>query len=132
MLISPVLDLTTATVRRTDAARPDPFLAPDFIERTNLTYAGDTPLIHPRLDLLGADPGRWPPVLVQTGGLECLTGDAELLRSAVSEAGGRCEVQIWPGRLHGFPAFDIPEGRAAREYGGRFLAAPPVTRPGAA
>ena len=128
LLLSPVLDLTTASIRRTDAVKRDLVLSPDMIERTNLAYAGDTPLTHPRLDLLGADMRDWPPILVQTGGLECLSGDAELLGSRMRAAGARCEVQLWPGQIHGFQFFKTPEGRAALAYGARFLADPPVTR----
>ncbi len=132
LLVSPLLDLTTATLRRTDAVTRDPFISPDFVERANLAYAGDTPLTHPRLDVLSADMRRWPPILVQTGGLECVSGDARLLGSRMRAAGSPCEVQLWPGQIHGFPFFKIPEGRAAFAYGVRFLADPPVTRPGAA
>lgn len=128
LLLSPVLDLTTATVHRTDAVTRDPSISPDFVERTNLVYAGGTPLTHPRLDVLGADMSRWPPTLVQTGGLECVSGDAELLGTRMRAAGARCEVQLWPGQIHGFQFFKTPEGRAATAYATTFLANPPVTR----
>lgn len=55
VLLSPVLDLTVAHARACDAAAPDPWSSPDFIERTVRAYAGQTPLSHPRLDLLAAD-----------------------------------------------------------------------------
>jgi len=127
LLLSPVLDLTTATIRRTDAVTRDPFISPDFVERTNLVYAGGTPFTHPRLDVLGADMRSWPPTLVQTGGLECVSGDAELLGSRMRAAGAPCEVQLWPGQIHGFQFFKTPEGEAATAYATRFVAAPPVT-----
>lgn len=132
LLLSPVLDLTTATAYRTDAAQADPFVAPVMIERANLAYADGTPFTHPRLDVLGADMRRWPPVLVQTGALECVSGDAELLRDEMHAAGAPCEVQLWPGQIHGFMFFKTPEGRSAFAYGARFLADPPVTRRDAA
>lgn len=132
LLFSPVLDLTVATIRRTDAATRDPVISPDFVERTNLVYANGTPFTHPRLDVLGADMRNWPPTLVQTGGLECLSGDAELLGSRMRAAGVRCEVQLWPGQVHGFQFFKTPEGRASIDYATRFLADPPVTRRGVA
>jgi epsilon-lactone hydrolase len=129
LLISPVLDLTAATARRTDAVTRDPFISPGYIERAKLAYAAGTPMTHPRLDLLGADMRRWPPILVQTGALECVSGDAELLGSRMRAAGARCEVQLWPGQIHGFPFFKTPEGRAALDYGTRFLAEPPSHSP---
>jgi monoterpene epsilon-lactone hydrolase len=121
LLISPVLDLTAATAHRTDAAKRDPFISPTYIERAKLAYAAGTPMTHPRLDLLGADMRGWPPILVQTGGLECVSGDAELLGARMRAAGARCEVQLWPGQIHGFTFFKTPEGRAAFDYGARFL-----------
>jgi acetyl esterase/lipase len=78
-------------------------------------------MTHPRLDLLGADMRGWPPILVQTGGLECVSGDAELLGARMRAAGARCEVQLWPSQIHGFTFFKTPEGRAAFDYGARFL-----------
>jgi acetyl esterase/lipase len=129
LLCSPVLDLTTATIRRTDAVTRDPFISPGFVERTNLVYADGTPFTHPRLDILGADMRTWPPVLVQTGALECVSGDAELLGTRMRAAGAACEVQLWPGQIHGFQFFKTPEGKAATAYAKAFLAEPPVTRP---
>ncbi|MFL6144974.1 MAG: alpha/beta hydrolase [Labedaea sp.] len=124
LLLSPVLDLSTASAHRCDALRPDPFCSPHFIERANRAYVRDTPLSDSRLNLLAADMSDWPPVLVQTGGLECLAGEAELLGAAMLGAGARCEVQIWPGQIHGFQglgAKKVPEAKAAVEYGAQFL-----------
>jgi acetyl esterase/lipase len=132
LLLSPLLDLTTATAHRTDTATRDPFVAPEAIERTNLAYADGTPFTHPRLDVLGADMRGWPPILVQTGALECVAGDAELLGARMRAAGAPCEVQLWPGQIHAFMAFPIPEGQSAFAHGARYLADPPVTRRGAA
>lgn len=128
LLLSPVLDLSAESARQCDAVNPDPFCSPDFIDRTNKAYTGDTPLSDPRLDLLAADMRGWPPILVQTGGTECIVGDADLLGAAMRAAGSPCEVQIWPGQVHAFPglgAKKVPEAKAALEYGGHFLAAPP-------
>lgn len=124
LLVSPVLQLSAESAQRRDAHSPDPATSPNFIERTNKTYAADTPLSHPRLDYLAADMRCWPPVLVQTGGTECIAAEAELLGAAMHAAGARCEVQIWPGQVHGFPgvgANSVPEAISAREYGSRFL-----------
>lgn len=124
LLVSPVLQLSTESARRRDTEQPDPVSSPDFIERTNKAYAGTTPLSDPRLDYLGADMHGWPPAMVQVGGTECLVPEAELLGSAMRAAGARCEVQVWPGQIHGFPgigARSVPEAKAAVEYGSEFL-----------
>jgi epsilon-lactone hydrolase len=124
LLLSPLLDLSAESAHKCDAVKPDPFNSPDFIERTNNAYLGDAPLSDPRLAILDADMRGWPPVLVQTGGTECISGEAELLGAAMAAAGARCEVQIWAGQIHVFMAWGakkIPEAKAALEYGGQFL-----------
>jgi acetyl esterase/lipase len=124
LLVSAVLDLSAESARRCDAANPDPCCSPAAIKRTNQAYTANTPLSDPRLDVLGADMRAWPPILVQVGGTECLVGEAEQLGAAMRAAGGRCEVQIWPGQIHGFIAIGaktVPEARAALDYGAEFL-----------
>jgi acetyl esterase/lipase len=125
LLVSPVLQLSAESIRRRDAEQPDPCTSPGFIERTNKAYAGDTPLTDPRLNYLDADMRTWPPTLIQLGEPECLVPEAEQLGAALRAAGVRCEVQVWPGQVHGFPGMGarrVPEAKAAVEYGQRFLA----------
>jgi monoterpene epsilon-lactone hydrolase len=126
LLLSPLLDLSVRSARRRDEVQPDPFVSPEFIDRTTRAYLAGAALSDPRLDLLAADMRTWPPVLVQTGGLECIAEEAERLGTAMRAAGAHCAVQIWPGQAHGFYGFGrktVPEARAAVEYAARFLAA---------
>ena len=125
LLLSPMLDLSTESARKRDVINPDPFVSPESIDRTNKAYIGDASLTEPRLNVLGADMSSWPPILVQTGGLECIAADAELLGDAMQAAGAPCEIQIWPGQVHGFHGLGlkrVPEAKAAVHYGGQFLA----------
>lgn len=126
LLMSPLVDLSAESAKRCDGISRDPSTAPRFIEVTSKAYVADTPLTHPRLDVLGADKRNWPPILIQTGGTECLTAENERLADSIRAAGGGCELQIWPGQIHGFVIYGnkIPEGTAAREYAARFLTAP--------
>jgi epsilon-lactone hydrolase len=124
LLLSPVLQLSGESARERDAQSPDPVCSPQFIERMNKAYTGDTSLSHPRLDYLGADLRDWPPTLVQAGGTECIAAEAELLGTALQAAGVRSEIQIWPGQVHAFPALGaktLPEAKAAIAYGREFL-----------
>jgi acetyl esterase/lipase len=123
MLLSPFLDLTGAELDRRDAARRDPFAPPARARECGLAYAGEYAFTHRRLDVLRGDKRRWPPVLIQVGDTECLLGDSERLAAVVQAAGGHCELQVWPGQVHVFPAFYplIPEGRQAIRYAGSFL-----------
>lgn len=127
LLLSPLVDLSVAPARRQDAISRDPATAPNFIEATNHAYLADTLLTDRRLDVLGADKRTWPPVLIQTGGTECVTAENEQLAESIRAGGGTCELQIWPGQIHVFPILGgdkIPEAGAAREYAGGFLVSP--------
>ncbi|HET9140947.1 alpha/beta hydrolase [Actinophytocola sp.] len=125
VLFSPFLDLTGATLDARDAARRDPFVPPERVRECGLAYAGRLAFTHRRLDVLRGDKRRWPPMLIQVGDTECLLGDSERLAEAVWAAGGHCELQVWPGQVHVFPAFYplLPEGRAALRDAGRFARA---------
>jgi epsilon-lactone hydrolase len=122
VLFSPFLDLTCAELDDRDALRRDPFVPPARARECGRSYAGGDPATHRRLDVLRAPKRRWPPVLVQVGDTECLLGDSERLAESIRMAGGVCELQVWPGQVHVFPAFYpvLPEGRAAIRYVGEY------------
>lgn len=122
VLFSPFLDLTCAELDERDAARRDPFVPPARARECGRSYAGEHPTNHRRLDVLRAPKRRWPPVLIQVGDTECLLGDSERLAAGIRAAGGECELQVWPGQVHVFPAFYpvLPEGRAAIRYVGEY------------
>ncbi|WP_020495528.1 alpha/beta hydrolase [Sciscionella marina] len=124
LLLSPTVDITGKAACARDAEQPDPVYPPAKTVNWLLeAYLPDGRTDDPRLSPLEADTSGWPPVLVQTGGTECVVADAELLGAAL--CGRRCEVQIWPGQVHGFQmlgADSLPEAKAACEYGARFLA----------
>ncbi len=137
VMFSPFLDLTCGELADRDAARRDPFVPPQRAMECGRSYAGGHPLTHSRLNVLRATKRRWPPVLIQVGDTECLLGDSERMAESIRSAGGHCELQVWPGQVHVFPAFYplIPEGRAAIRYVGDFvrdLAAAPVAASGSA
>jgi epsilon-lactone hydrolase len=123
VLFSPFLDLSGAELDDRDAVRRDPFVPPRRAKECGRTYAGELAPNSRRLDVLHAPKRRWPPLLIQVGDTECLLGDSERMAESVRAAGGHCELQVWPGQVHVFPAFYpvLPEGRAAIRYVGDFL-----------
>ncbi|OLF13302.1 hypothetical protein BU204_28295 [Actinophytocola xanthii] len=125
VMFSPFLDLTGAELDDRDAVRRDPFVPPRRARECGRSYAGDHALTHRRLNVLAASKRRWPPVLIQVGDTECLLGDSERLAESIRAAGGTCELQVWPGQVHVFPAFFrmLPEGRAAIRYVGEYVRA---------
>jgi acetyl esterase/lipase len=125
VLFSPFLDLTCAELDDRDAVRRDPFIPPQRARECGRSYAGEHALDGRRLNVLGASKRRWPPMLIQAGDTECLLGDSERMTESMRAAGGHCELQVWPGQVHVFPAFYpvLPEGRAAIRYVGDFVRA---------
>jgi acetyl esterase/lipase len=123
VLFSPFLDLHCTQLDDRDAARRDPFIPPARAREAAVVYAGPTDLADPRLTVLKGSKRRWPPMLIQVGDTECLLGDSERLATAMRMAGAHCELQVWPGQVHVFPAFYpiIPDGRLAIRYAGDFL-----------
>lgn len=123
VLFSPFLDLAGPELDDRDAVRRDPFVPPQRARECGLTYAGAHALTHRRLNVLRANKRRWPPVLIQVGDTECLLGDSERMAESIKAVGGHCELQVWPGQVHVFPAFYpvLPEGRAAVRYVGDFV-----------
>jgi acetyl esterase/lipase len=125
VLFSPFLDLTGAELDDRDAVRRDPFVPPQRARECGRSYAGEHALDGRRLNVLRASKRRWPPMLIQAGDTECLLGDSERMAESMRAAGGHCELQVWPGQVHVFPAFYpvLPEGRAAIRYVGDFVRA---------
>ncbi len=65
-----------------------------------------------------------PPVLLQVGACETVVSDSEEFAARITAAGGKAELQVWPGMIHVFQQFaaDLPQARAAIARGGQFLA----------
>lgn len=63
-----------------------------------------------------------PPMLIQVSGTEVFLPDAEAVLDRCVDAGVPCELQLWDGAVHVFPAFaDLaPEGHRAIAELGRF------------
>jgi epsilon-lactone hydrolase len=123
LLYSPWLDLECPEVDARDAEYPDPFLSPSSLRQCRRAYLGLADPNHPRLRVLDADMSSWPPVLIQVGGTELLLGDAQRLAASLVLAGVQCDLQVWPGQVHGFAAFVglIPEAKEALRLAGAWF-----------
>jgi acetyl esterase/lipase len=123
LLLSPFLDLTAAETRARDKERRDPFVPPNAAAWAGRLYAGELDPEDQRLDVIGRDHRRWPPVMIQIGDTECLLPDSLRLAARLEEAGVPVELQLWPGQVHVFQAFGrmVPEARDARREAGRFI-----------
>lgn len=87
-------------------------------------YTGRNNYEDPRLDVLSAIGPDLPPMLLQAGAEEILSGDAEGYTAALRAAGGDCDLQTWPGMFHVFQmAYRVlPEARDALNCVERFVA----------
>lgn len=122
-LFSPLVDLTFTLARAREAQRPDPAIRSVDAARMIGMYSRGIDPTHPRLAHELADCATLPPTLIQAGGAEMLSADAEHLAAALTAAGGDCELQIWPDQVHVFQALPrlAPEATAAMTHAAAFI-----------
>jgi acetyl esterase/lipase len=75
----------------------------------------------PDVSPLYADLAGLPPALFTVGTLDPLLDDSLFLYARWIAAGGRAELAVWPGGIHGFDAFPTALSRAARRRMDAFL-----------
>lgn len=136
VLFSPLVDFSANTAAAVDAYRRDPYLSARLAKRMLALYgeSGD-----PGLELLRGDLSGLPPMLLQAGDAEMLSGEARALAGLVNAEGGDCTLELWPEQVHVFQALYrlVPEARSALEHAGAYVrarlaesAASIETRPG--
>ncbi|MCM6772054.1 alpha/beta hydrolase [Nocardia sp. CDC159] len=104
---SPLLDVTLGLAERQDRLRPDP-MAPARVGRRLLElYTAGQPPDSPRLRLVVPPGAPLPPMLVQASAGEMLSEDARAWQRMVVAAGGQCDLELWPGRIHVFQALPL-------------------------
>lgn len=124
-LFSPLYDTTFALAAEREQVRRDPMISASRARGLVATYTRGVDPAHERLRLDVRNAPSLPPVLIQAGGAEMLSADAERLAGDIRSAGGDCELQVWPDQMHVFQALPrlIPEaGRAVALAGGHILA----------
>jgi acetyl esterase/lipase len=121
---SPCVDPTFALGATRDAVVRDPMVTAAAARRLVARYIRGCDLDDPRLSLLRCSAEGMPPMLVQAGGLELMSIDAEEIAALVNAAGGSCELQVWPGQMHVFQALYalVPEAHRALRHAARFIA----------
>lgn len=124
VLFSPLVDPSFGLAAEQELRRRDPMITARAARDLVALYTLDQPADHPRLqlDLTGAV--HFPPLLVQAGGAEMLSADARHLHRVITAAGGRCDLEIWPGQMHVFQALPllVPEANFAIRRAARFIA----------
>ena len=123
VMLSPLFDLTFSLAAEREQRRRDPMISARAARRLVAHYTNGLPDDTPRLKLSLAQGNSLPPMLVQAGGAEMLSADAEAIADAVIAAGGSCELQIHDGQMHVFQAFPrlVPEADRALAAIARFI-----------
>ncbi|MGK8553016.1 alpha/beta hydrolase [Nocardia gipuzkoensis] len=124
-MFSPLLDLTLGMAAEQERLGTDPLISAAAARRLPASYTSGQPADAPRLRLTIPHGMALPPILVQVGGTEMLRADARALCAMVRRAGGRCELETWPGQLHVFQALPmvVPEADHALARAADFLRA---------
>lgn len=122
-LFSPLIDLTLGLAATQERSRRDPVISARAAARLPNAYTRGTPSDTPRLRLSIPADTDLPPMLVQTGSIEMLSADSRHLQEMVRRAGGRCELEVWPGQMHVFQALPlvVPEADRAVDNAANFL-----------
>ncbi|KRA37707.1 MULTISPECIES: alpha/beta hydrolase [unclassified Nocardioides] len=123
VLFSPLVDASFDTAAAAYRRSNDPITVPGFARRVIRHHLHTGTANDPRFNVaLEAGPDL-PPALVIVGASEMMRGDSELFTQVQQEAGGHCELQVWPGQVHVFPVLGlVPEARLALDEVTRFVA----------
>lgn len=123
-MFSPLMDLTFALAEQQDRLRRDP-MAPAWVgKRLVELYTTGQSATSPRLRLTIPSGAALPPLFVQASAEEMLADDARHLRDMAVAAGARCDLELWPGRIHVFQALPllVPEAEPALRRTAHFVA----------
>lgn len=114
-VLSPWTDLTASGESVVTRAPFDPMFDGSGLIEAAMAYAGDTPLEHPGVSPLFADPTGYPPTLIQTGMDEILLSDSTRLADRYEAAGVDVRLDLRDGLWHVYQAFAgyMPEATEA-------------------
>jgi len=96
-------------------------LSTPIIEWFTDQFVGPELRSHPDVSPLYADLSGLPPALLSVGTHDPLLDDSLFLHARWRAAGGRAELALWPGGVHGFNAFPIPLAERANQRIEAFL-----------
>lgn len=124
VLFSPLIDLSLALAEGQERRRKDPMISAASARKLVDLYTAGQQEEAPRIRLSPVKGSALPPILVQVGGAEMLSADARHLQKIVLEAGGTCELEVWPGQMHVFQALPLllPEASRALRHAATFIA----------
>lgn len=134
-VLSPWIDPTLSSGSIKSRAASDPIILRRTLDAAVKLHLGDADPRDPRANALSGDFGEMPAVRIDVGNDEILLGDALRFHEAAAATGGSCDVHVWEGMTHVFPASfaSLEAGAAALDEAASFLRStlrivPPVRR----
>ena len=113
-LFSPYIDLTHSGESMTSRADVDPILSPATLQQAANQYLNGTDPRDPRVNAMAGDLPKLPAIRIDVGEDEILLDDALRFGAIARAANASCEVHVWQGMMHVFPA-NIAMLKAASE-----------------
>ncbi|MFX0574542.1 alpha/beta hydrolase [Nocardia nepalensis] len=113
VLLSPLLDATGSDPAIAELDRIDPIVPARGLRVLTRMFAGDVDLHDPMVSPLFGTLAGLPPIAVFTGTREILNADAHRLRRKAAQSGFPLSWHEYPGMLHVWPLFPIPEAQHA-------------------
>ncbi|MFD6450934.1 alpha/beta hydrolase fold domain-containing protein [Nocardia sp. NPDC060220] len=117
LLFSPALDLTGEDPGQKALARRDPMLSLGLFDEVGARWLKGFPPQDPRVSALFASHDDLPPILLFSGDREILDSDAHRLKAVNPSVDHR----HYPGMVHVWPNFPIPEARQALDEAASFI-----------
>ncbi|MFD5177589.1 alpha/beta hydrolase [Nocardia sp. NPDC058379] len=117
VLFSPALDLTGEDPGQKALARRDPMLSLGLFGEVRSRWLKGLPPRDPRVSALFASHADLPPTMVFSGDREILGSDALRLKAA----NPAIDHRHYPGMVHVWPNFPIPEARQALDEAASFI-----------
>ncbi len=123
-LFSPWVDLAGTGASVDARAALDPVIQRPYLEHSARLYLAGADPLDPRASPLWGPLAGLPPLLVQVGTHETLYDDAARLVEKARAEGVEADLEPWAEMFHGWQLYArlLPEGRAAIERAGTFLA----------
>lgn len=113
-VLSPFVDLSLSGGSIESRAAVDPILSRAVVQQGSDQYLRGADPRNPRVNALSGDLSRLPPVRIDVGDDEILLDDSLRFEAAAKAANLPCEVHVWKGMVHVFPA-NVAMLKAAEE-----------------
>ncbi|MGW5682144.1 alpha/beta hydrolase [Nonomuraea sp. NPDC003754] len=113
VLVSPCVDISISDPVMPALERVDPILAREGVREAGRLYAGGLDPRDPVVSPLYGSLRGLAPIAVFTGTRDILNADAHRLRDRARQEGVSVDVFEYPGMLHVWPLYSLPESRRA-------------------